>query len=38
MAILSEFDLWLFLAGLGIFHFGMHMMGGIDPDFKRGGV
>jgi len=26
MAILSEFDLWLFLAGLGIFLFGMHMM------------
>lgn len=26
MAVLSEFDLWLFLAGLGIFLFGMHMM------------
>ena len=26
MAILAEFDLWLFLAGLGIFLFGMHMM------------
>ena len=26
MAVLAEFELWLFLAGLGIFLFGMHMM------------
>jgi len=26
MAFFAEFDLWLFLAGLGIFLFGMHMM------------
>lgn len=26
MSILTEFDIWLFLAGLGIFLFGMHMM------------
>lgn len=26
MAVLAEFDLWMFLAGLGIFLFGMHMM------------
>jgi len=26
MGLLSEFELWMFLAGLGIFLFGMHMM------------
>jgi len=26
MALLSEFEIWMFLAGLGIFLFGMHMM------------
>jgi phosphate:Na+ symporter len=26
MAVIAEFELWLFLAGLGIFLFGMHMM------------
>lgn len=26
MGILSEFEIWMFLAGLGIFLFGMHMM------------
>jgi len=26
VALLSEFEIWMFLAGLGIFLFGMHMM------------